>query len=236
MNFFLLNSGKCDAAFNMALDETLLEAMPRHAMPVLRFYGWTEPAATFGYFQKFAEIERATSLRPLIRRPTGGGLVPHDADWTYSLAFPAGHEWYLLPAVESYRRVHEWVQSAFAKLQIETELAACCKKSSIVNRQSSIPGQCFTGHEKSDLLWRGKKIAGAAQRRNKLGLLIQGSVQPPPASPARSDWEHAMTAVAEDILGGSAVDFPTTATTELIRRAQELAQTRYSQDSYNRKR
>jgi len=73
MSFFLLNSGKCGAAFNMALDEALLEAMPRLGQPVLRFYGWTEPTATFGYFQKFAEIERTTALRPLIRRPTGGG-------------------------------------------------------------------------------------------------------------------------------------------------------------------
>ena len=47
-----------------------------------RFYAWLEPAATFGYFQRFAEVERMTLLRPLLRRPTGGGLVPHAADWT----------------------------------------------------------------------------------------------------------------------------------------------------------
>jgi len=90
MNWLLLNSGRCGSTFNMAMDEALLEAMPRFGQPVLRFYGWSEPAATFGYFQKFAEVERLTKLRPLIRRPTGGGLVPHDADWTYSLVFPAG--------------------------------------------------------------------------------------------------------------------------------------------------
>ena len=90
-SWLLLNSGQCDAAFNMALDEALLGAMPRLQTPVLRFYGWTEPAATFGYFQKFSDVEQATQLRPLIRRPTGGGIVPHDADWTYSAAFPPGH-------------------------------------------------------------------------------------------------------------------------------------------------
>ena len=78
--WLLIQSGAGEAAFNMALDEALLEAMPRLQQPVLRFYGWTGPAASFGYFQKFAEIERATMLRPLVRRPTGGGLVPHDAD------------------------------------------------------------------------------------------------------------------------------------------------------------
>ena len=73
MNWFYLNSGKCAAALNMALDEALLEAMLQLQTPVLRFYGWTEPAATFGYFQKFSEVSATTQLRPLIRRPTGGG-------------------------------------------------------------------------------------------------------------------------------------------------------------------
>ena len=70
-----VNSGKCDPAFNMALDEALLENVGRLRKPVLRLYGWTEPAATFGYFQRIAEVEQATQLRPLIRRPTGGGIV-----------------------------------------------------------------------------------------------------------------------------------------------------------------
>ena len=187
-SWLLINSGKCDAAFNMALDAALLEAMPRLQKPVLRFYGWREPAATFGYFQKFSEVASTTPLRPLIRRPTGGGIVPHEADWTYSAIFPPGHEWHSLKAEESYRRIHDWLRLAFAELKVETELAPCCQK--------SLPGQCFVGHEKSDLLWHGKKIAGAAQRRNKLGLLIQGSVQPPPISSARADWETAMAEVA----------------------------------------
>ena len=55
----------------MAFDEALMAGASRLGQPVLRFYGWTEPAATFGYFQKIEEIERATPLRPLVRRPTG---------------------------------------------------------------------------------------------------------------------------------------------------------------------
>src|SRR4051794_2091109 len=109
-SWHLLHSGPGAPAFNMALDEALLEAMPRLQLPALRFYGWTEPAASFGYFQKFPEVERATLLRPLVRRPTGGGIVPHNADWTYSALFPPNHEWHALKAVESYRRIHEWIQ------------------------------------------------------------------------------------------------------------------------------
>jgi lipoate-protein ligase A len=226
MNWLLLNSGKCDAAFNMALDEALLENVSQIGKPVLRFYGWTEPAATFGYFQKFTEVERATLLRPLIRRPTGGGIVPHDADWTYSFVVPPNHEWYSLKAIDSYRRIHEWIQSAFAKLKIETELAPCCKK--------SLPGQCFIGHEKFDLLWHGKKVAGAAQRRNKLGLLIQGSIQPPPIKIPRADFENAMREVARENFQIRWHEF--SPEEKLLSRAEKIALEKYSQASYNQKR
>jgi lipoyl(octanoyl) transferase len=225
-SWLLINSGKCDAAFNMAMDEALLEAMARLGQPVLRFYGWTEPAGTFGYFQKFSEVERATHLRPLIRRPTGGGIVPHDADWTYSAVFPPGHEWHLLKAEESYRRIHEWLQLAFAELKVETELAPDKKK--------SLPGQCFAGHEKFDLLWRGQKIAGAAQRRNKSGLLIQGSVQPPAVSISRDDWEIAMCAVADAKFPVEGGGFSPDA--NLCERTDKFILEKFSQATYNRKR
>lgn len=210
----------------MALDEALLENVPQLGKPVLRFYGWAEPAATFGYFQKISEVERATQLRPLIRRPTGGGIVPHDADWTYSLAFPPGHEWHALTAVESYRRVHEWICAAFEKLNVATELAPRGKK--------SLPGQCFVGHEKFDVLWHEKKIAGAAQRRNKSGLLIQGSIQPPIASLPRTDWEDAMLAVAREKFQASWEEF--SPDEKLRARTDELFREKFSRESYNRKR
>ena len=225
-SWLLINSGKGAAAFNMALDEALLENVSRLGKPVLRFYGWTEPAATFGYFQQFSEVERATPLRPLIRRPTGGGIVPHDADWTYSAVFPPGHEWHSLRAGESYRRIHDWLRLAFAELKVETELAP--------GRKKSLPGQCFSGHEKCDLLWRGGKIAGAAQRRNKSGLLIQGSVQPPAVANSRGDWERAMVAVATAPSKGrwqtGVVD------SGLLADANQLAAGKFSQTVYNQKR
>ena len=224
--WYLLQSGAGDCALNMALDEALLQAAPRLGRPLLRFYSWTEPAASFGYFQKHAEVEQMTLLRPLVRRPTGGGLVPHDADWTYSLVFPPGDEWYSLAAIDSYRRVHEWIQAAFARLNLATELAPACSK--------ALPGQCFQGHERFDVLWRGLKVAGAAQRRTRDGLLIQGSVQAQRLSQARADWQQAMCDVASTGQGAQWVTFEPDA--PLAERAQELARQKYSQASYNRKR
>lgn len=210
----------------MALDETLLHTAAHLGKPILRFYGWMEPAATFGYFQRYSDVAATTLLRPLIRRPTGGGIVPHDADWTYSLAFPVNHCWYGLKAIESYRRVHEWIRDAFARLQVETELAPAARKSA--------PGQCFVGHEQFDLLWKGRKIAGAAQRRTKEGLLIQGSVQPPPLSLRRADWELAMHAAGMEREQAQWSELDVAGS--LLCAAKELAGSKYSQAAYNEKR
>ena len=219
----LIQSGLSDPAANMALDEVLLRRAVDLGAPVLRFYGWTEPAATFGYFQKWEEISRATLLRPLIRRPTGGGLVPHDMDWTYSVVIPPGHAWYALRATESYERMHQWVCDAFARLGIATILAPDCRQ--------ELPGQCFAGYEKSDVLWHGRKIAGAAQRRTRDGLLIQGSVQPPPGAPRREDWEEAMTQGATDAWAVEWKEWQPR--DELLAEVSQLREERYLQESYN---
>jgi len=227
MNSWLfIDSGKNDAAYNMALDETLLDTAAELGAPVLRFYGWTQPAASFGYFQRYAEVARTTLLRPLVRRPTGGGIVPHDVDWTYSFVVPPGHEWHQLKAEESYRRIHDWIRMAFDRLKLPTELAPAAKKSA--------PGQCFVGHERFDLLWHGKKIAGAAQRRNQLGLLIQGSIQPPPGAPERDDFHQAMRETAVERYQVTWKEMVLHRTSDA--RAHELARQKYSQIDYNQKR
>src|SRR6266498_6151043 len=224
--WLLLNSGPGPADFNMAMDETLLEIAAPRGKPVLRLYGWMDRAASFGYSQKFAEVSRLTLLRPLVRRPTGGGLVPHAADWTYSLVCPPGHWWYASRALESYQRVHEWIQNAFAKLGLATELSPCCRK--------ELPGQCFVGAERSDVLWRGRKIAGAAQRRNRQGLLIQGSVQPPPVRLVKADWQKALCDAAHQRwnVGWR----PLVPDIGLQRRTEDLVRRKYSRVEYNQRR
>ena len=212
----------------MAWDESLLENVAPCGQPILRFYAWNEPAATFGYSQHFRDIASWTQLRPLIRRPTGGGLVPHDADWTYSLAFPPGHFWYELPAVESYRLVHQWIHAALTSLGVPTQLAAVPSKPA--------PGRCFIGAEKHDLLRDGAKIAGAAQRRNRQGLLIQGSIQPGPGLAARrADWEEAMRETTRFPCGQIHWK-PLIPDERWAARVMQLEHDKYSQSSYNERR
>ena len=221
MTWLLFRDGPRAPPENMAVDEALLESVLKWKQPVLRFYSWSEPAATFGYFQKYKDVERMTTLRPLIRRPTGGGLVLHDRDWTYSMVFPPSADWYQLKAVESYRAVHAWIKEAFGRVGFASELAP--------QRAVEQIGQCFVGAEQFDVVMEGRKIAGAAQRRTKAGLLIQGSVQPP-AGVARADWENAFMAAAAAEWQPPRVD------AGLAARVRELTANKYDQAGYNQRR
>jgi lipoate-protein ligase A len=236
VRWYLLQDRARSAAENMALDEALLQLpglvpegrvtrAPFQASPVLRFYGWTEPAASFGYFQRYADVEQMTTLRPLVRRPTGGGVVPHDADWTYTLVFPPDHEWYALKARESYKRLHTWIQEALNEIGAAVDIATAARKSA--------SGQCFAGPEQFDVVCDGRKVAGAAQRRTRQGLLIQGSVQPPMGI-TRNGWQGAMCRVATThwgVLWDSLAQRP-----ELMERMNLLARTKYSSPHYNQRR
>lgn len=224
-DLLLVDTGPGEPGWNMAFDEALLETAPGRDAAVLRFYGWTEPAATFGYSQRYAEVARLTLLRPLVRRPTGGGIVPHDRDWTYSLAVPPGHPWYRLRAIESYRTMHAWIVAAFARMQIATELAPTAV--------ADAPGQCFRGHEPFDVLWHGRKIAGAAQRRNRLGLLIQGSVQPPPRL-SRDDWQTSVGATAPTEFFARGLEWRPNP--GLLEKTTALVEARYGQQDFHTRR
>lgn len=217
-----------EPALNMALDEALLEQVGAFGVPILRCYGWQEPAATFGYFQRHDEIAALTPLRPLIRRPTGGGLVPHANDWTYSLVIPAGHTWHRLRAAQSYLQLHERLRDALNRLGLPAQLA------SLAQAQPAGPGQCFVGAEQHDLLLNGRKIAGAAQRRNRFGLLVQGSVQPPPPGITRAEFHNALRESAAECWGTEWRPFG--AMTDLLTRAQELVGEKYSRPEYNERR
>ncbi len=223
-HWLLLKSGRNPPALNMAWDEALLEACASLAKPVLRFYGWSEPAASFGYFQRYTDMERLTSLRPLIRRPTGGGLVQHDRDWTYSLVIPVGHPWHRLHSRSTYARVHLWIKDSFAHFGLTTILA---------DADQDGGGRCFAGAVRHDLLLVDRKIAGAAMRRTRNGLLVQGSVQAP-STINRAQWEAAMQTSASEVLGVAWSDLAPEKW--LVASVEVLAAQKYSRSAYNQRR
>jgi lipoate-protein ligase A len=145
----------------MAVDEALLRLSRE---PVLRIYGWNEAAVSLGYFQKWV----LAGDRPFVRRYTGGGLVDHAADFTYTVVFPQSHPWLGRSLLESYSEIHRGVVQALAGIGIEAVLAKTCDA-----HESSA---CFQKAVKFDVKVGDEKVAGAAQRRTREGVLQQGSI------------------------------------------------------------
>jgi lipoate-protein ligase A len=168
-----------DAANNMALDTVLLETCPSGSA-IFRHYGWTEPTFTFGYTQAYSELSALAPVNTtLCRRPTGGGIVDHRNDWTYALILNANTLSAKLTPVEFYQQIHETLQAALASHQIDSTLAPCPKACRTNTEQTQISGssQCFINPVANDLLTAdGQKIAGAALKRTRNGLLLQGSI------------------------------------------------------------
>ena len=153
------------AAVNMAIDEALLETA---SAPIIRFYGWQRPSLSFGYFGRFADVAQEQAQRDIVRRWTGGGIVYHGSDLTYSIILPAA----VASRFRSSRNVYAEVHGAIVH--------ALAAESSVALASSAAPKvseACFANAVESDVISNGKKIAGAAQRRTRAGLLHQGSIQ-----------------------------------------------------------
>jgi lipoyl(octanoyl) transferase len=190
----ILSTRTGGAAENMALDFLLLQRAPPPVAARFRHYEWRAPAFTFGYSQKIEFIRaRLPAGGPfdLCRRPTGGGLVDHRDDWTYTLIFPRGHAWEEMSAVQCYREVHECLAGALGAQGVPAQVQPRAPLPAETGDEPAGPaGICFQRAEIYDVVHTGtgEKIAGAAQKRNKRGLLMQGSIWRPAAGAV--DWDR----------------------------------------------
>ena len=154
------------AAMNMAIDEALLE---QATSPSIRFYRWDHPALSFGYFGKFADVANYLTERDLVRRWTGGGIVFHGDDLTYSIVVPAASEFFSTSARSIYAAIHSALCDALKASGTAAVLAS--------NNSSKVSDACFANPVLADVMVNGRKIAGAAQRHGRAGLLQQGSIR-----------------------------------------------------------
>jgi lipoyl(octanoyl) transferase len=165
----LLPFAGADGATNMSADEALLESAAR-GVASLRFYTWTEPTLSLGYFQHTAEREQDANLARLawVRRSTGGAAIVHHHELTYALALPSGKEW--ASAEHWICRFHHIVQRVLAERGVISHAVVCGEE------QKLGPVVCFLHQTPGDLLIGGSKVAGSAQRKMRGALLQHGSI------------------------------------------------------------
>jgi lipoate-protein ligase A len=205
------------AAMNMAIDEALLEYV---AVPAIRFYRWQSPALSFGYFGRFTDVANYQRERDLIRRWTGGGIVFHGKDLTYSIVIPASDAVFAESSMAIYEKIHH----ALCDVLVEAGHAALLRTETGVND----PGyNCFANPVRADVIMDGRKIAGAAQRRTRRGLLQQASIQGIDIGNGLADrFARALSMNSDE---RKIVD-------HVLKRACELAEQKYGTEGWLRKR
>ena len=165
------------AALNMAIDETLLAGSMIDGLPLLRVYRWDQPTVSIGYFERMEPARQAFPARQMVRRWTGGGIVEHGSDLTYSLLVPRA----LIPpewrAGVAYQHIHRAVALALKAAGLEHITFASGQAADRSSTTSMPSHECFESPVAYDVMLAGQKIAGAAQRRTRYGLLHQGSVR-----------------------------------------------------------
>jgi lipoate-protein ligase A len=216
MSLHVLPIRTAGAAENMALDFLLLQRYPEQTASRLRHYEWRGPAFTFGYSQKIEYVRAnlpAAENPELCRRATGGGIVDHRNDWTYALVLPRGLAIYDARATQAYHDVHACMVEALVALGQKVELKASCEKEAACEGEpaSTMPTICFVRAELYDVLnsVTGEKIAGAAMKRNKHGLLFQGSIEKSRLGVV--DWDEfqmKFTTALSRLLGTEPVETP----------------------------
>ena len=164
----LLPFAGADGPDNMAADEALLHTAAHDGRASLRFYTWTPPTLSLGYFQPSAARTAEPSLAqlPWVRRPSGGATLVHHHELTYCLTLPAGTPW---QSGEPWlSRMHRIIAEALGALGGRAALV----------EQPQILGEvlCFQRQTPGDLVCAGAKIVGSAQRKHRQALLQHGSI------------------------------------------------------------
>lgn len=199
----------------MSLDEAALAACATiDDIPILRFYGWSEPTISLGYFQEYQEFEAlAPPLNDLavVRRTTGGGAILHDLEVTYSIVMPIGHPLINGQPNALYRVAHDAVIHAIGSgTRMFGEGQNACDASS-----QRGPFFCFERRHDLDVVVRDSagpggvsKIAGSAQRRTTKAILQHGSIMLDSRFPQQSmcTWTSLAGSISYEDAVGKLVD------------------------------
>ncbi len=212
------------AAMNMAIDEAMLEYA---TIPLIRFYRWQSPALSFGYFGRFTDVASYQRERDLVRRWTGGGIVFHGEDLTYSILIPANDAAFAELSMWIYEKIHRALCDGLSRNGVDAELvgpARCAHRTP----QRGVPTySCFANPVRADVMINGRKVAGAAQRRTRRGLLQQGSIQ---GIDLGDDLAQQFARELSVDRSERKLD------AEILNRARDLAEQKYGTDAWLRKR
>ncbi len=170
-----LNTGKGRGGMNMATDEAIMIALSRGLVsPTLRIYGWSPPAISIGYSQRFSEEINKEACHEhnvqLVRRATGGRAVLHQYEVTYSIIFKEGEESLKGGIMATYKKLSQGILRGLEILGVEAHMVTPKIK------KGSLRGACFDAPSWYEIAVDGRKLVGSAQVRRGGFVLQHGSI------------------------------------------------------------
>lgn len=167
-----IDSGVLAACDSMKIDADWIDRS--FSRPCLRFYDWKCKSVTYGYFidpERWLKIDVAKEAGfDIARRPTGGGMIFHYNDFSYTVAIPAGHPACSQQVLSNYHLINN------ALLEAVSSLCGLFSLHEQVSSSGSFSHFCMATPTKYDLIYRGKKLGGSAQRKTAKGIIHQGTL------------------------------------------------------------
>lgn len=174
----IIDMGPLDPVSNMAFDEAILRGYELYnSPPTLRIYGWQPAGISIGYSQDPDQMLDMTRCRrdsmPVVRRITGGGMIVHADEITYSFVASKADLGLSAHVASSYKIVAQFLMKFYKTLGIDADFAHDAASKDTLGAPTAL---CFAGREKYDIVVSGKKIGGSAQKRIKDVIFQHGSI------------------------------------------------------------
>ncbi len=179
MGLFIEESGYAEAKVHMEKDASFLACADTLESPVVHFYSWRHKSITYGHFIDPWSLlhQEKVSLHgfDVARRPTGGGLLFHYYDLSFSVIIPTYHPKLSLNVMENYFLINSAILYSIQD-SVESIHGITMYPEKREEACATLRSLCMASPTKYDLMFHGYKVGGAAERRTKRGLLHQGSI------------------------------------------------------------
>jgi lipoate-protein ligase A len=179
-NWRLIITPPSKGAWNMALDEAILDSVRRDEVrATLRLYAWQPACLSLGYAQSVNDVNLKALQEngwDLVRRPTGGRAILHTDELTYSVIGPPDDSRLSGSVLESYRCLSQALLHSLHLLNVPAEAHEI-----ILNPGGQQPVKdnnpvCFEVPSNYEIIVDNKKLIGSAQARKRDGVLQHGSL------------------------------------------------------------
>ncbi len=170
-----LDSGHLPPSINMAIDNALIDIYATEGIPIFRIYGWHPPGFSIGCSQNAEAVLDVRACGrdgiPIVKRATGGGIIYHCREATYSIVCKELDIGTPLTVKEGYRTICSFLLESYRRLGLNPRFSIDCNAGNKI--RSSF---CFSSFEDYDILIDGRKIGGNAQKWRRKIILQHGSI------------------------------------------------------------